>query len=290
MSWLREVTRENPMFAEMRRPLQRFQGGGPSAPLYRVVILATIIGYFTLAAVFSRAESGFEPVVAIEMVVLAFLVPPMMFKTIAGERDKRSWDILLSAPVTPSQIVVGRFALGAMGVVGIVLLGTLMAPFTWPNPGWDYGGGGRYQEGGFTQALATIVSSQLYVLAFGLALVAIALFVSARSRRGFTALASTYGLFFSWLVLLPIVLAALTAGADYMNSLVEPLLPFNVAVKLAQNNSIDADLGFYMSPTFLFGLSFGGYLLLTVGMLYWASQTLHFPDNEIRFLARKHRA
>lgn len=288
MSWLREVTKENPMFAEIRRPLQRLQGGGPSAPLYRVVVLATIIGYFALAAVFARAESGFEPVVAIEMVVLAFLVPPMMFKTIAGERDKRSWDILLSAPVTPSQIVVGRFALGALGVLGIVGVGTLMAPFTWPKLGWDDTMGTRLV--GSPEALAIVATSQLYVAAFGFTLVAIALFVSARSRRGFTALASTYGLFFAWLVLLPMVLAVLTGGAQYMEPLIEPLMPFNVAIRLAETGRAPSEWDAAISPALTFGLAFGGYLLLTGGMLYWASRTLHFPDNEIRFLARKHRA
>ena len=289
MNWLREVTVDNPMFAEMRRPWQRMSGGGPSAPLYRVVALATILAFFSLAALFARTDAGFAPVVGLEMVVLAFFVPPMMYKTIAGERDKRSWDILISAPVSPGQIVVGRFALGAMVVAGIVALGTLIAPFTWPSefaPEYTPRGAAGFVP---VSALRALVTSQLYVLGFGLALVAVAVFISARSRRGFTALASTYALFFCWLLLLPMLLSITFSGEYFMGPLIEPLMPFTVGTTLASPYRPTATDG--VNPVLLnLILPMAAYLFLTVCLLYWASRTLHFPDNQIRFLSRKHRA
>lgn len=290
MSWLREVTVENPMFAELRRPWQRMASGGPSAPHYRVGVLAVIVGFFSVAALFARGNTGFEPVAAIQMAALAFLVPPMMYKTIAGERDKRSWDILISAPVTPGQIVVGRFALGAMAVAGVCALGLLIAPFTWPqdyNPyiTEDY-------EVTRRAPLVALLSSQLYLFGFGLVLVAIAVFVSARSRKGFTALASTYSLFFAWLVLFPTLLSFLTMDARYLGPLLEPLIPWQAVVSLAATYRYGQYDAYPESNSLFLNLVLPNvaYLFLTVGLLVWASRTLHFPDNEIRFLARKHRA
>ncbi|MGI8924618.1 MAG: ABC transporter permease [Fimbriimonadales bacterium] len=131
------------------------------------------------------------------LLAFSLLVPIMLHGAVAGERERRSWDMLLVAPVTNSQIIAGKF-IGAATAIGVIVLafGTAIFISYFPN-------GDKFPTG--TTILLVIASFAYFVAAF-------TLFVSTRSRRSMTALGIVYGCLFLGLVVLPALLA--TAGAD----------------------------------------------------------------------------
>ncbi len=95
---------------------------------------ASMVGYYNLQS----ASSGFnpygEPPINIDEyliapffantgVILLFLCPALTMRLFAGDRKNRSLELLLTSPVSTTEIVLGKY-LGAMGYVGVLLLST----------------------------------------------------------------------------------------------------------------------------------------------------------------------
>ncbi|MBN2798220.1 MAG: ABC transporter permease subunit [Deltaproteobacteria bacterium] len=77
-------------------------------------------------------------------VVLLMLSPALSMRLFSEEIKQRTLELLLTAPVSTWEIILGKF-LGAMGFVGAMLLGTLTVPLSlwlWasPDPGALFGG------------------------------------------------------------------------------------------------------------------------------------------------------
>ena len=54
-------------------------------------------------------------------IVLIFIIPILTMRVIAEEKQQGTFELLVTSPITPSQIVLGKF-LGVCGVVGMMLL------------------------------------------------------------------------------------------------------------------------------------------------------------------------
>ena len=123
----RELFVENPLLIEFKRNMRRFflVGRGKGANL-GIFTMAIIIYFFVFMIVFSvRTYLEISAIVVTQLVLLSFIVPAIMHGTIAGERERRSWDMLLVAPITNKQIVYGKFMSGA-AMIGFMLTGVLM--------------------------------------------------------------------------------------------------------------------------------------------------------------------
>jgi hypothetical protein len=111
VSTFRQLFVENPMFAEIQRERNKalaehnWRGGQLAA---RVLLLVIYLFLLILTLNYVHVVEPF--VLMYVMLGLAtVLIPAGLHGTIAGEREKRALDLLLVAPVTPGQIVVGKF-------------------------------------------------------------------------------------------------------------------------------------------------------------------------------------
>lgn len=60
--------------------------------------------------------------------ILIFIVPAFTMRLLSEEKKLRTFDLLLTSPITSIDIVVGKYLSAAVGVLGIVLI-ALMYPF-----------------------------------------------------------------------------------------------------------------------------------------------------------------
>ncbi|MDZ4857724.1 MAG: ABC transporter permease [Candidatus Hydrogenedentes bacterium] len=107
----------------------------------RLSILASVIlaaGLFSSAAITPGQPPPAPVWIAIQMVLVLFLVPGMTASTIVQERAQRSFDFLLMSKMRPSSIFLGK-VLGVLismqGVLLPCLLSMILAPFIYPALG-----------------------------------------------------------------------------------------------------------------------------------------------------------
>ncbi len=204
--------------------------------------------------------------------LLTVFAPMMLYGAIAGERERRSWDLLLAAPITKSQIVFGKF-MGALAALSVAVLlfqvPILISALSFPETNW------------LKLLWATLMS-----FAFLLDVCALTILFSARVKRGLMALGAVLGILGITLVVIPSVFSA--AGVDRVSSQVTMFLhPISVLYELGGN---DRDrYSMVDQPTFVPLWLWGWpqtivYALFAVLMLNWAAKTLTFAENEVKFL------
>ena len=271
-SWFRE----NPMRIEISRFRRRFLGFGGTG-LTSTVLALVLLCYIGLVMLVVNLRGDLPPVALIifQTILFCFFGPAMLHGAIAGERERRSWDLLLVAPITKAQIVAGKF-MGAMVALGIgaaaMALPTLIAALGYRKTTlWDL-------------ALAEGVS-----LSFCTLVCAWTIFLSARAKRPFMALGATLGTLALGLLVVPALFASLAGGDRFSTELFLALNPFAALVKLLESGESRSygdgaiiDPSLYGVPHILI------YLFLTLAFLVYAERTLNFAENEVRFLPKAH--
>ncbi|MCB8932503.1 MAG: ABC transporter permease [Fimbriimonadaceae bacterium] len=279
MNWFRSAVLDNPMFAEMPRQARRFVSPSGSGAVNRLAVGCMIAAYLGFMTLVGESQMPFEGVVWVEMILAAILVAPVTHKAIAGERDRRSWDLLQVAPLRPEQIVVGRFVGAMIPFLTLAVLATMVAPFSTASNSF-YADGYRYAS----PAISTVALSQVYVVSWSLCLVALGILISARSRRAFTALASTFGVLVIWLVVLPVLGSVVFDSFTWQ--IAEQLFPFTTLSSIFARTPDSQALTSPLAGALLMSTV---YTIAGVSLLVWASKTLHFADNQVRFAGgRRH--
>jgi ABC-type transport system involved in multi-copper enzyme maturation permease subunit len=270
------LVRENPMrieIARFRRRYLGFQGSGLSN-----AILALILLCYTGMVMLVVNLRGDMPPVALVMFqtgLFCFFGPAMLHGAIAGERERRSWDLLLVAPITKAQIVAGKF-MGAMAALGIgaVAMGLpiVLSAFAYAK------------TNAYDLLLAELVS-----LTFCMLVCAWTLFISARVKRPFMALGTSVGTLALALLVVPLLFAALIGGDRFTSESLNFLNPFVALNAIGERAENTYSAQNAMVPFAMYGLTHVFvYTALTACFLVYAEKTLNFPENEIKFLPRGH--
>lgn len=283
MNTLRSLTLDNPMMAEAQRVLRRYLDvtrPGPSRLLLITVGIAIIA--VTMLAGFAR----FSDLVFLIMFFTCFLAPGMMHGSIAGERERRSWDFLLVAPVTHGQIVLGKFAGGAIAHLFFVLawIPALIRALTRSefDPFWGYNGLANSPD---TSQFEYGMVGFLFCIIFGWLLLAVTLFFSARARKSLTALGTTIGMLFLALFVLPMFIGFVVGRDDMSQFILNALNPFSVIGAFFAPYQTYSEMDSTPAPWFMMGI----YIAITALILFWTERTLRFADNDVRFVKeRKH--
>jgi len=121
-----------------------------------------------------------RPVTQNMLVVLLFVMPLITMRTYAEEKRSGTIELLLTAPLTDFQIIMGKF-LGAMGLFGAMMLVTLphiAILFAYGNPEWK-----------------PIVTGYLGLLLFGGCFISLGLFISSLTTNQIVAAVVTFSLF-----------------------------------------------------------------------------------------------
>ena len=219
--------------------------------LYTVAfaILALSLAWFALSGVGAYGLAGFGRTGA-SLINLVLLIVPLMGLTlgalsVAGERERGTLLYLLAHPVTPFEVLMGKYlglaqALGATLILGFGLSGLLIA--------W---------QGGGTQASVYL---GLVAMAFLLALVSLSLgvLISTACKRGSTAIGIAL---FIWLLLVFVGDLGLMGTALVLHvgvrdlftmTLFNPLQVFKLAAILLLHSSLEilGPAGLYAARTY----------------------------------------
>lgn len=277
-SWWQYNISQNPMLAEVERFRRKFFSfRGPNVQANGGFgLIVVLFLFYCILCIYNRGD--FEPIgqLMIFLGFALFVIPFMLHATIAGERERRSWDMLLVAPISPSQIVMGKFVAAFLGLLlafALFLVPVVILAIYYPNMRW-----------GLLLAGILIVSSQL------LSMTALTILISARVKRPLIALAVTIGIVLVFFFFAPLFLSVIDSFlSKYIASAV---YPFAVISDLARAQTLDTYSQAYdftpnVDPILTSTTSIVSQLVLTIALLTWAIKTLHFADNEVRFINPK---
>ncbi len=269
------LVRENPMRIEIARFRRRFLGFGGTG-LNNAILALVLLCYTGLVMIVVQVRGDLPPVaiVLFQTGLFCFFGPAMLHGAIAGERERRSWDLLLVAPITKAQIVAGKF-MGALAALGIgaaaMALPTVLAAISYSKTTF------------YDLVLAEGVS-----LSFCTLVCAWTIFLSARAKRPFMALGATIGTLALGLLVFPTLFLSLAGGDRLTGEMLTYVNPFAALAILMESGSHavtnSSEYG-NLIPANLYGIPhILIYLGLTIAFLIYAEKTLHFPENEIKFI------
>ncbi len=270
---------DNPMRIEIQRFRRRFLGFGGSG-VNNAILALILLCYTGLVMLVVNLRGDLPPIalISFQTGLFCFFGPAMLHGAIAGERERRTWDLLLVAPISKAQIVAGKF-MGAMAALGIGALAmglpTVLAAFA-------------YRKTTFYD----LVLSEAVSLAFCMFVCAWSIFLSARAKRPFMALGATLGTLLLALAILPGIVGSLAAGDKITTETFLYLNPFAALSELGRT----ADDVFRTDPDYMPFIARSAYgvphilvyLGLTLAFLVYAEKTLTFAENDVKFLPQGH--
>lgn len=267
MRHYRRLVKENPMKIEISRFQRRFFSASATMA-NRVTVLLVLTGYVILGLLVLTIGEGINPtaIIILQTGLFCAFGPMMLHGAVAGERERRSWELLLVAPVTKGQIVVGKF-LGAMAVLATGAIAMLVP--IWLST--------LYQRRVDVPALLV---KELVSISFCMLVCAWTIFISSRVNRPLMALGVILGTEFVLLAVVPMLVSTM-AGSDRLSQVfILYLNPFDILFKginFFQPEGVDSFYG--VTQLCL-------YLVFTVLFLIYAEKTLHFADNDVKFLPK----
>ncbi len=267
-----ELVTKNPMLIEIARFRRRFLSFSGSNALNGVVLGLAVVCYIGIVMLVFSARGSLPPIMLViaQTFVFVFATPSILYGAIAGEREKRTWDLLLAAPITQDQIVVGKFigAMAAIGVgFGLFLFPILVSAFEYQTTNWH------------DLMLAEIVSAT-----FVTSIATVTLFFSARTKRGFMALGTVLATLAIFLLIVPLLAVAVLQDSILV-SLTNFFHPFFVLTHLA-TTSVSGS-GEYIGGMHDFSWGWPqifAYVISSAIFLVWTARTLHFAENDVKFL------
>ncbi|MBV6458542.1 MAG: hypothetical protein HONBIEJF_01673 [Fimbriimonadaceae bacterium] len=267
-----ELLWDNPMKVEIVRAMKKF--GTLNRNNSTNVVMTALVGviYLIIVAsnfVFRDAIPSFVPVY-IALVLITLTGPIGNYQAIAGEREKRTWELLVVSPVTKAQIVTGKW-------MGAILLCLLWIVLSWlpilvlsiPSDSPFTGG----EE--LRLSMGEFLMSQAVLVVFSLFSTSLTVYFSARSQRSLNALGLTLSVMFVLLVLIPVVLSIVDMNPDTTAiPILQATNPFFLIWSIVENRRSAADL----VPNF--GIFCVLYLGLSVLLMALAIAWLNRADNE----------
>lgn len=274
-----EAVVQNPLRSDFRRFANRYlKFRGPSVAVNGVLGLA-ITAYILFVAVIFFQPIGLKPNLLLDAYSgLVWLVAPLsLHQAIAGERDRRSWDLIMVAPLSPLQIIVGKFLTAGICLVGCLALVVLPIMLS-------------FLRHSTFQATPFLMQACI-ALCHALAVSAISLFASARSTRPVTAL--TTSLLVSFALTIGTWMTAMTgsfSAVQPVHVISAVLNPFYLGARSQYVAAAGPRFGYpddplahpaimvFGNPSMIFGCTCLIYLAVTVICITWASKTLHYAD------------
>ena len=188
MNWWEDLVTGNPMLIEIQRSTRKFFGTNATQSAVAIIIILLI--YIFLIGATVAYSLNYLITANFMMLLLVAVAPIMLHASIAGERERRSWDMLLVAPVSKAQIVAGKFFGAALAI--LILTAVLAVPLLASD----------YPD---RDNLPTGITITFREASFALAVGAFTLMASAWSKRSIAALAIAYGSLFLGLMVFPIL-------------------------------------------------------------------------------------
>jgi len=199
----KDLTIDNPLLIEAKRYGRRFIGlgreKGQIAYLYLVGAIYLVL--VVLALAYHDAFSSFT-IIAIQTGIACIVVPSVAQNAVAGEREKRTWDLLIVAPISRAQIVIGKY-------LSVVLVLAVMELCFLPLAVICFDSSAETRNG--------VISAEFISIGFGILLAAFSTYVSSITIRSLACQSMTYMGTFLWMIAFPFLIGAI--------SVADPALP-----------------------------------------------------------------
>jgi ABC-type Na+ efflux pump permease subunit len=271
--WKSLIT-NNPMMAEVGRFRKRYLTfSGPTTTINGGLGLILILyGVFAISCVYNRGDTEPIGLLHIFLVFSLFTIPLLLHATIAGERERRSWDMLLVAPITPAQIIVGKFVAATLGVstaFGIFMIPVVIDAIYYEQTNW-----------------VSLFFGSIIVLLQVASVTALTILVSSRVKRPLTALGVVLATVMIYFMFAPIVIGNFSGFLG--TTMITALSPFGMIVSLSNYGRNEPDYSNYVgiNPYFIVTVNIVFEIFLTAVLLIWAIKTLVYADNEVKFLPK----
>ena len=250
---------DSPMLLEAKRFFRKFFGFSRFQKFHMGTLIFVGIAYLflILVAIAYRQAITSDYVIHFQTFLLCFIVPTLTYGAVAGERERRTWDLLMIAPIRKSQIIIGKFVCAALVVVGVVVqLLPLVLICAFSNK----------------ETVMNVLTNEVTSVGFGCAVAALGIFLSSLVNRGFTAQVAIYAVLFLWLLLMPMVLSALYETREF-DLWINPFSSIAVHHTLYDPGVADQwerspSLGYSFSIQFLmYAVMTGTFLLLSIARI-----------------------
>lgn len=230
---------EDAVWLEPRLKLKKFLLFGNARMIAVIVFGLAIYAILLLVVTSNREYMPPASMILLQTFLFCFVSVSSTHAAIAGEREKRTWDTLLVAPVTNQEIVIGKalVGLGGCGFVFLLLLiPTLVCQFgNREAPSW-----------GMT------ILHEAVSLTFAFLLVGLGIYVSSRTKRAFSAQLVLYTTLFVGLIVSPIILTMLI-GAGAEPRWLTDINPFVAIARSGFDRSINLEPPFHVPFLYLIG-------------------------------------
>lgn len=269
----------NPMFVEVQREKKKAMAehNWRGAQLAARVLLLVI--YLFLLILTLRYVEYVEPYVLMYIMLglATILIPAGLHGAIAGDREKRALDMLLVAPVTPGQIVVGKYAKTFLSLVALII--AIGAPALVIELVRDSSIAPRNEL--HISGMLGYARSLALVSATALCMGGLTMWISSKTRSNSGAMLATVGALFVVLVVLPSIGAVMRIIAPEAAHLLVSSNPF-VLLYYAYNGSPDYAASPYYAatvdippdPALYLWPSIYLMIVLTAAFLFFATENL----------------
>ena len=275
----KSLVSENPMNVEISRFRRKFLSFSTHRGANTAALIAVIVAYGLLSFSILSSRGSVPPyaVILLQTCLFCILAPALLHNSIAGERERRSWDFLLVAPISHLQIVFGKF-MGAVVVLGVATIAGLL-PLTLAALTFD---GPNDRVGVFG-----LVELELVSATFTMFVCALTIFFSARVKRPMAALGTVYGLLALGLMALPALLSVNIGASKILSDTVLYLHPFYADTRIIEWSSGRYNADNYGLTSGYFGIPHALiYLGFTAIAISWTAKTLVFAENDVKFLPK----
>ncbi|MBS1723361.1 MAG: ABC transporter permease subunit [Armatimonadetes bacterium] len=257
---VRDLFTENPCLPKSLSSFSRSLRIGTWPASTAIVAVIILLVYACLVALAVQSVTWFEPSIFLYgmLLISILLVAAVLYSGLAGEREKKSLDLLLVAPVTGAQIVAAKLTKAFLPLVASIL--ALMVPAIVIGMMRIVKGQPAFIDNvNFPIALAGALG---LTLSANVLVAGVAVYMSALNKTMSSALTATIGCLFALYVVIAVLVSAM---APISKDLVDTLLayhPFVAMSSLLSQNARFAGLSVGFSSVFHIAVGAG---------LLWAS-------------------
>lgn len=259
----RHLVSDNPL---MERALRAFairkNFRNMPASTWIVFSLVALI-YVVLIGLGVRYADSVEPSLFLYLMltVLILVGATVLHNALAGEREKRTLDLLLVAPVTAKQIVAAKLVkviVPTLVIVVICVIPTIVLQLVRQHLGVDYSTRTVSFWAALTMSVVITLSTVLMVTGS-------TLYISSLNRTTASALTATLGVLLFWFVIVPIFIGTIGVVSQDVSDALATYHPYVALTKAVggDSNHWSVGLSFICSSLLHLGVGVAGLLLTT---------------------------
>ena len=203
--------------------------------------MARVYGWERIPQEFRNLTDGvMVPFWSTVMIITLFVVPFLSMRLFAEEKRNKTFELLMTAPVRPIEIVLGKY-LGGLGVISATLGLTIVFPLLLSA----FGKG----QSGTALEWSTVLLGYGGLLVWGATCMAVGLFISALTESQMVAALVTFAVLLPWMLLQGLAQVTEEPVRSFVN-----YLSFDAQLQNMLKGVLDIQSGVFFASVIVFSL------------------------------------